>query len=200
MASLLRAERPLLSFFEMVMLGVALSCDSFAITISNTLVHYREGYRRLLMMPFWFGLFQGLMPVLGFFLGTAFGDIVSTYSGIIALVLLGVIGGNMVREGIGALRRREGADSCEIDPEPLKLGTVIVEAFATAIDAFAVGVSLCAMRADILVAGVVICVVTAAICVVGIAIGRKAGASLGDKAQVFGGVVLICIGIRAFLA
>lgn len=183
----------------MVMLGVALSCDSFAITISNTLVHYREGYGRLMAMPFWFGVFQGAMPVLGFFLGTAFGDIVNTYSGIIALVLLGVIGGNMVREGVLALRKNETAESCELDPEPLKMGTVIVEAFATAIDAFAVGVSLCAMHANIVEAGIVIAVVTALICVVGIAIGRKAGASLGDKAQVFGGIVLICIGIRAFL-
>ncbi len=89
---------------ECLVLGVALAMDAFAVTVSNTLAAPGARRRRLLLMPLLFGLFQGLMTLLGSLLGSLFGDVIERFSGLVALVVLGAIGVNMVREGLGAMR------------------------------------------------------------------------------------------------
>lgn len=160
-------------------------------------------------MPLLFGLFQGLMALFGSLLGSLFGDVIERFSGLVALVVLGVIGVNMVREGLGALRsdraegdggeqgRADGNCGCDED-DVLSLGRLLLEAVATSIDAFAVGVSLRAMGVATGPASAVIGLVTAALCLVAIACGRWVGPRLGDGAQVAGGAVLIALGVKAF--
>ncbi len=188
-------------------LGVALSADAFAVTISNCFV-YGEGRRsRLLLMPLFFGAFQALMPLLGYYLGGLAAELIEAYSGMVALVILGIIGGNMVREGAAALMDPSSRDACQIAAEEgevgrasrLTVGTLLFQAVATAIDAFAVGVSLRAMEVDLPLAVGVIGLTTAACCVAALAIGRRLGCLLGDRAEVAGGVVLVLIGLMAFL-
>lgn len=185
---------------EILLLGLALSADAFSVTISNCFVYGSERRSRMLLMPVFFGAFQGLMPLLGYFLGSVAATLIERYAGIVTLVILGIIGGNMVREGVEALT---GGD----DDEPragatarLTLGVLVFQAIATAIDAFAVGVSLRAQEVEILSSALLIGCTTAVCCVVGLAIGRRLGRLLGDRAEVVGGIVLICIGLRAFLA
>ena len=120
-------------------------------------------------------------------------------SGIVTLVILGLIGGNMVREGAEALLHPGDVED-EAPAARLTVGLLIFQAIATAIDAFAVGVSLRAQSVEILGASALICCTTAACCVVGLAIGRRLGRLLGDRAEVVGGLVLIGIGLRAFLS
>ncbi|MCI1665608.1 MAG: manganese efflux pump MntP family protein [Atopobiaceae bacterium] len=190
-----------MGFAEIVILGLALSCDAFAVTISNTFVYCHETRARLALMPVLFGLFQGLMPLVGYFLGGLAADLIETYSGIVTLVILGVIGGNMIREGVGALRHPEekaAGEACVTGR--LTIAALLFQAVATAIDAFAVGVSLRAQSVDILVASGVIALTTALCCVVALVIGRKLGHLLGDRAEVAGGVVLVIIGLKAFLS
>ncbi len=184
---------------EILLLGLALSADAFSVTISNTFVYGDESKRRLLLMPLLFGFFQGFMPLVGYYLGGLAAELIERYAGIVTLVILGFIGGNMVREGVQALLH---PDSDEVRPEGsrLTIGLLVFQAIATAIDAFAVGVSLRAQSVEILSAGFIICCTTAACCIVALAIGRKLGPLLGDKAEVVGGIVLICIGLRAFLS
>lgn len=188
---------------EILVLGVALSADAFAVTISNTFVYPGEAKARLALMPVLFGLFQGLMPLLGYFVGGLAAEVIEEYSGIITLIILGFIGGNMVREGVCALLGLGGdADVPGNGPavKRLTVATLLVQAIATAIDAFAVGVSLRAQAVAIVPAATIIALTTAACCVVALLIGRKLGEVLGDRAEVAGGVVLIIIGLKAFFA
>lgn len=190
---------------EIIVLGVALSADAFAVTISNTFVYASESRSRLMLMPLMFGLFQGLMPVAGYLLGGLAAEVIETYAGVITLVILGLVGGNMIREGVCA---RRGAGEQDGPEEPgagpvarrLTLVTVLAQAIATAIDAFAVGVSLRAQAVSVVVAAPVIALTTFLCCVAALALGRKLGEVLGDRAQVAGGIVLVLIGLKAFLA
>lgn len=190
---------------EIIVLGVALSADAFAVTISNTFVYASESRSRLMLMPLMFGLFQGLMPVAGYLLGGLAAEVIETYAGVITLVILGLVGGNMIREGVCALG---GAGEQDGPEEPgagpvarrLTLVTVLAQAIATAIDAFAVGVSLRAQAVSVVVAAPIIALTTFLCCVVALSLGRKLGEVLGDRAQVAGGIVLVLIGLKAFLA
>ncbi|MDO4443018.1 MAG: manganese efflux pump, partial [Slackia sp.] len=110
--------------------------------------------------------------------------------------ILGFIGGNMIKEGITALRHPE-QDVCATNPPALTASVVLMQSVATSIDAFAVGVGLRAVNVDIALSGVVIALTTAACCVVALALGKRFGHVLGDRAQIIGGVVLVLIGLKS---
>jgi putative Mn2+ efflux pump MntP len=192
-----------MSLLEIVLLGLALSADAFSVTVSNSFVYAHEPRRRLLLMPLFFGLFQGGMPLLGYFLGEVAASFIERYAGVVTLVILGIIGGNMVREGVLALRAAKDDPSAAGEAhvgERLTIGTLVFQAIATAIDAFAVGVSLRAQAVNLPLAVSIIGLTTAACCVVAILIGKRVGNLLGDRAEVVGGCVLIGIGLKAFLS
>lgn len=204
-----------MSIIEIVILGVALAMDAFAVTISNVFC-YREASRvRLLMLPIAFGLFQGLMPLLGYFLGGLVGDIIEQYAGIVTLIILGLIGGNMIKEGIQELREaRETKASGEVDATSvgegdrdsssdaaqLALKVVLIQAVATSIDAFAVGVSLRAASVNIVEAAGIITLTTFLCCLVALVIGKRFGTMLGERAEIVGGIVLVAIGVKALFS
>lgn len=187
---------------EILLLGLALSMDAFAVTISNSFVYQHESRARMMLMPVFFGVFQGLMPLLGYFLGTLAADLIERFAGIVTLVILGFIGGNMIFEGVKAIRGAGAGEGEEPSQngsaaKRLTIVTVFLQAIATSIDAFAVGVSLLAAGASIAVASPVIALTTFACCVIALLVGKRFGNLLGDRAQVVGGVVLVCIGIKA---
>lgn len=186
---------------EIIVLGVALSADAFAVTISNCFIYASERKRRLMLMPIMFGLFQMLMPVTGYFVGGLAAEIIEKYSGIVTLVILGFIGGNMVREGALAVFGHEPEDQEAAGPaaKHLTFNEVLVQAIATAIDAFAVGVSLRAESVDIVLSASIIGLTTFGCCCIALGIGRRLGNLLGDYAEIVGGVVLVGIGIKAFI-
>ena len=188
-----------LSLLEIVVLGLSLSADAFSVTISNTFAFRDERISRIALMPVFFGVFQALMPVAGYYLGGVAADFIESYAGIVTLVILGIIGGNMVREGVSSIR---ACRNCEPAPAKgrLTLWTLFVQAIATAIDAFAVGVSLRAQTVELLLSVCTIGITTAICCVIALALGRKLGTILGDRAEILGGCVLIGIGIKALLA
>lgn len=196
-----------MSIIEIVILGVALAMDAFAVTVSNVFCYRGASRARLLMLPVAFGIFQGLMPLLGFFLGGLVGNIIEQYAGIVTLVILGLIGGNMIKEGISDLRearaaREAGGDICDLAPDAaaLTLKVVLVQAVATSIDAFAVGVSLRAASVNIAEAAIIITLTTFLCCVVALAIGKRFGSMLGERAEIVGGVVLVIIGVKALFS
>lgn len=183
---------------DVLVIGLALSADAFAVTISDAFAYRDEPRSRMLMLPVAFGAFQGLMPTLGYFLGGLFASVIEAYAGVVSLVILGLIGGNMIREGVGALRAGEGCEAAG-DARGLTVPVVLVQAVATAIDAFAVGVSLRAQAVAIVPTALVITATTFACSCVALLVGRRFGCLLGDRAEVVGGVVLVCIGLKAFL-
>ena len=183
---------------EILLLGLALSADAFSVTISNSFVYGSESRARLMLMPVFFGAFQGFMPLVGYALGGLAATLIERYAGVVTLVILGIIGGNMIREGVSALRDPETSHE-EGPATRLTIGLLVFQAIATAIDAFAVGVSLRAEGVEILGASMIIGCTTALCCIVALAIGRRLGPLLGDRAEIVGGAVLVCIGLRAFL-
>ena len=144
----------------------------------------------------WFGGFQALMPLIGFFLGTLFADAIEAFDHWIAFGLLVLIGANMLKEAFV----KEETDSCDIQGVDLSFKTMLVMAIATSIDALAVGISL-AMAGDvnILAAVVLIGVITFSLSAVGVKIGNVFGSRYEKKAQFCGGVILILLGVKILL-
>ena len=198
-----------MGLLEILMLGMALATDAFSVTISNTFAFDDHRFSRLMRMPLFFGLFQFGMPLAGYFVGGITAELIEKYAGIVSLVILGFIGSNMLYSGYKALKE----DASEEDEEEaqqgaqqeaqqgaitLSYGKLVFQAVATAIDAFAVGVSFRAHSVDILVASALFGIITAILCTIALFIGKKLGSLLGDRAEMVGGIVLILIGLKAF--
>lgn len=184
-----------MEFFTLVFLALGLAMDAFAVSISNTMCYVGLTRRQALASSICFGAFQGAMPIIGFFAGRLFYKLISTIDHWIALVLLGIIGGKMLVEGIRALRKPE---SC---PQGAKYNTktMLLQGVATSIDALAVGISFAALSVNIWAAAGLIAVITLVLCIVGSELGRGFGALLGDWAQIFGGLILLVIGLKIFV-
>lgn len=194
-----------MGLLEILMLGVALATDAFSVTISNTFAFDDHRFSRLMRMPLFFGLFQFGMPLAGYFVGGIAAELIEKYAGIVSLVILGFIGLNMLYSGYKALKEdasEEDEEEAQQDAQQgattLSYGKLVFQAVATAIDAFAVGVSFRAHSVDILVASVLFGIITAILCTIALCIGKKLGSLLGDRTEMVGGVVLILIGLKAF--
>ena len=145
-------------------------------------------------MPVFFGAFQFIMPVVGYYAGGLLAALITRYSGIVIFVILGIIGGKMIKEGIEDMRENK---TC-----PAKLMTIKVlffQAIATSIDAFAVGISFSAAGISVWTPSAIIGVTTAVIVIAAIFIGRRFGNMLGCRAEILGGVILVVIGVKALL-
>ncbi|QIB68358.1 manganese efflux pump [Aminipila butyrica] len=180
---------------EIMLIGAGLAMDAVAVAMTNGMVYKGLRRRHCLAMPLLFGLFQALMPLLGYGAGSLFSDFISRYAGIVIFVILGVIGGKMLKEGMEHWRISKGV--CPVNH--LSLSILFFQAVATSIDAFAVGVGFSAMRVNILEAVVIIAVVTAILTMSAIFIGRKFGDILGCQAEMLGGIILMLIGIKAII-
>ena len=180
-----------MSVFEIVLIGAGLSMDAFAVTISNTMGHTDLNRARLMSMPVAFGLFQGLMPLLGYFFGYFFRDILEKYQGIVAFLILGIIGAKMIIDSV--------RDNGEETDETLGVPTLLAQAVATSIDAFAVGVGFAGTKVNIFFASGLIAATTFVLILIAIPAGRKLGSILGKRAKLIGGIVLIAIGIKSLI-
>ena len=182
-----------MSVFEIVILGLALAMDAFAVTISNSFAYPKISRARSLSMPLAFGFFQFLMPVVGFVLGQLVSDFITQYAGIITFAILGFIGGKMIWD---AFHEEEGEEASE---QTLTMPVLLFQAVATSIDALAVGVSFAALSVNIWLAAGWICCITFACCLVGHALGRRFGLLLGARAQLCGGAILVAIGVKILI-
>lgn len=182
-----------MSLLEIFILGVALAMDAIAVSMANCMVYRNLRLRDYALMPLLFGGFQAGMPLIGYFAGGIFADIITKYSGIVIFVILGIVGGKMILECF------VHKDEDNARNKTFSAGIILMQAIATSIDAFAVGIGFVAAQVDIAVAVLIIGVVTGALVVVAILIGRKFGDIFGDKAGILGGVVLIIIGIKALI-
>lgn len=180
-----------MKFIELLLIAVGLAMDAFAVSVGKGLSLKKVLPRHAMSAGLWFGGFQALMPIIGYFLGCSFAHVVERVDHWIAFGLLAIIGINMIRETMSG--DDEGHDS---DFSPRKM---FVMAVATSIDALTIGISMAFLRVDIWVAATVIGVVTFAFSSVGVSLGCKFGAKVGSKAGIVGGVVLICLGIKILI-
>lgn len=180
-----------MSFPELLILAVGLAMDAFAVAVCKGLSLRTLKLQQALLVGVWFGLFQALMPALGWLLGSAFSGLVQSVDHWMAFVLLSIIGGNMIREGL------QGDDE-NCDPS-LSFGVMLLLAVAISIDALAVGITFAFLNVSILLAVALIGVVTFTISAVGVKMGNLFGARYKSKAEFFGGAVLILIGLKILL-
>ena len=180
-----------MGFAELLILAVGLSMDAFAVSICKGLSIRGLMPRHALIVGLWFGAFQALMPTIGWLLGASFADMIAVVDHWIAFVLLAFIGGNMIREALG-----RDEEDCDPSLAPL---TMLVLAVATSIDALAVGVTFAFLRVDILPAVTLIGVCTFVISAAGVKVGNMFGTRYKSKAELFGGVVLVLIGLKILL-
>ena len=183
-----------MGFLELFLLAVGLSMDAFAVSICKGLSMKKAGLREGAVCGVWFGGFQALMPLVGFFLGTLFAGAIEAFDHWVAFGLLVIIGINMLRDAL-----KKGCD-CEEHDADLSVKTMFVLAIATSIDAMAVGISL-AMAGDvnIFLAILLIGVVTFVMCAAGVKIGNIFGSRFEKKAQAAGGLILILLGTKILL-
>lgn len=186
-----------MGILEILMLAVGLSMDAFAVSICKGLCMRKATLKSQAICGAWFGGFQGLMPLIGFFLGTLFASAIQAFDHWVAFVLLALIGGNMIKEAFS----KETVDSCDISGEAdLSVKTMFVMAVATSIDALAVGISLAmAGNVNIWLAVVLIGAVTFVLSAVGVKVGNVFGSRYEKKAQFCGGVILILLGLKILL-
>lgn len=183
-----------MSIIEIFLIGVGLSMDAFAVSVTNGMCRRGRTAGIALMCGVCFGVFQGLMPTLGYALGSTFAHYVERYDHIIALVLLGYIGGKMVYDSV----RGEGGSSAG---GKLGIGELLLQGVATSIDALAVGVSFAALIdwSGMTFSALLIASTTFVIAIVGVLIGKRFGDILNNKAQLVGGLILIGIGVKIFV-
>ena len=183
-----------MGFGELLLLAVGLSMDAFAVSVCKGLSVKRAGLKESVICGGWFGGFQALMPLIGYFLGTLFAGAIEAFDHWVAFGLLVIIGINMLKEAF-----EKECECCDKNAD-FSVKTMFVMAIATSIDALAVGISL-AMAGDvnIVVAVVLIGVITFLLSGVGVKIGNVFGSRFEKKAQVAGGVILILLGVKILL-
>lgn len=180
-----------MSLNEVCLIGVGLSMDAVAVSMSYAMTHHKN-MPKLLEMVCLFAIFQGVMPLSGYFVGGVFSDVVARLGGFLVLFIFGFIGGKMIYDGLCS------GDECPVNPV-LTHKILLLQAVATSIDALAVGVGLRAQQINILPASVTIAATTLLLALTAMLIGRQFGDLLGKKAEVFGGLLLVIIGIKAVL-
>lgn len=184
-----------MSFIELFFVAVGLSADAFAVALADGLNLQKR--RKAVLIAFMFGLFQALMPITGYFLGSGFASLFSAFDHYLALGVLGFIGGKMIIESIRELAHEDEDDPASII-KSLTFPALLMQAAATAIDALMVGVSFAAIRVSIAPAALFIGAVTFVLSLLGALGGRRLGLKLGVKAELVGGIVLMVIGIKNF--
>lgn len=181
-----------MGFAELFILAVGLSMDAFAVSICKGLAMKKASWKVQLCCGAWFGGFQALMPLIGYFLGTLFIDAISAIDHWVAFGLLVIIGVNMLREALGSEEETADAD--------LSVKTMFIMAVATSIDALAVGISLAmAGVANIWLAVLLIGATTFVLSAIGVKVGNVFGSRYEKKAEIVGGVILILLGVKILL-
>lgn len=176
-----------MSILDLFILAVGLSMDAFAVSVCKGLSLGKIKPKHMCIAGAWFGGFQALMPLIGYFLGSFFAEMIEKYDHWVAFVLLAIIGGNMIKESFD---KDEKVDSS------MDVKSMLLLAIATSIDALAVGVTFAFLQVQIVPAVSFIGVITFIFSAVGVKIGSLFGTKYKSKAELFGGIVLVLIGIK----
>ena len=180
-----------MNYFEILLIGIGLGMDALSVSVCKGLAMKKMNWNKAIKIGLYFGLFQALMPVLGFTLGVKFQKIVESLSHWISFGLLEIIGINMIRE---ALKN----ENSSLD-DNVTLKEMLVLAIATSIDALAVGITFAILKVNIITTAIIIGITTFLMSVLGVKIGNKLGSKLKYKAEILGGIILITIGIKLLI-
>ena len=183
-----------MGLWELIVLAVGVSMDAFAVSVCKGLAMPKAKLRHGVICGAWFGGFQALMPLLGFFLGSLFAGAIEIFDHWVAFGLLAIIGINTLKEAL-----KSGCCDCEDHTADLAFKTMLVLAIATSIDALAVGISLAMEKVNIFLAVLLIGITTFGFCTAGVKLGNLFGCKFEKPAQIAGGSILILLGLKILL-
>ena len=178
-----------MSFIGLFLLAVALSADAFAASVCAGVTMKNAGAGRFLSVGLYFGVFQAVMPLIGYMAAARFAGMITAYDHWIVFVLLSFLGGKMIAGGFSG-------KECSVSLKPSRM---LALALATSVDALAAGISLAFLRVDIVPAVLLIGITTFALSAAGVKIGGVFGIRFRSKAEIAGGVILILIGLKILL-
>ncbi|MBR4147042.1 MAG: manganese efflux pump [Bacteroidales bacterium] len=181
-----------MSFVEILLIGIGLSMDAFSVSICKGLATKRFSWKMALICGLWFGFFQALMPMIGYFLGAQFEQFITSVDHWIAFGLLFLIGANMIREALS--KKTENVSDAD-----LGFKTMLLLAIATSIDALAVGISFACIQVKIWSSVLIIGVTTFLFSILGVKIGNVFGSRFEKSAGIIGGIILVLIGLKILL-
>ena len=179
-----------MGIFELLLLSIGLGMDAFAVSVCKGISMKKMDWKKACIVGLYFGGFQALMPVIGYFLGTSFQSIITNIDHWVAFVLLGIIGGKMIQE---AFQKDKDEEEYSSD---VSVKTMLILSVATSIDALAVGITFAFLNVNLLLAITFIGLITFVLSVVGTKIGNRFGDKYKGKAEFIGGSILILIGFK----
>ena len=183
-----------MKLFEIIVIGIGLAMDALAVSICKGLSMKKTDWKKAIIIALYFGIFQALMPVLGYFLGSTFSSFVQSVDHWIAFILLAIIGANMIIDSTD-----DEDDEIEKRNDKVDVKTMLLLAVATSIDALAVGVTFAFFEVNLLLSVSIIGIISFALSFIGGAIGNKFGDRFQNRAELAGGIVLIIIGFKILL-
>ena len=176
---------------EILLISIGLAMDAFAVSVCKGLAMKKMSWKKAIIIGLYFGIFQAVMPVIGYFLGTTFERFITYVDHWVAFILLVGIGINMVKEAFDkeSENRNDNVD----------MKTMLVLSIATSIDALAIGITFECLKIHIVMPVITIGLITFIISVIGVKIGNQFGDKYWKKAEIMGGVILILLGIKILL-
>ena len=176
---------------EILLISIGLAMDAFAVSVCKGLAMKKMSWKKAIIIGLYFGIFQAVMPVIGYFLGTTFERFITNVDHWVAFILLVGIGINMVKEAFDkeSENRNDNVD----------VKTMLVLSIATSIDALAIGITFACLKIRIVMPVITIGLITFIISVIGVKIGNRFGDKYEKKAEIMGGVILILLGIKILL-
>lgn len=180
-----------MNIIEIMIVSLGLAMDAFAVSICKGLSMYKMNLRKTIIVGLYFGIFQAIMPIIGYFLGRSFGDVIISIDHWVIFILLGIIGINMIIEAIKG-------DEESID-DSVDFRTMTTLAIATSIDALAVGIGFAFLRVNIIESAVIIGIISFILSIIGVKIGNLFGDKYKKKSEIVGGTILIAMGIKTLL-
>lgn len=176
---------------EILLISLGLAMDAFAVSVCKGLALKKMSWKKAIIIGLYFGVFQAVMPTIGFFLGTTFERFITNIDHWIAFILLVSIGINMIKE---AFEKESESRNDSVDVK-----TMLVLSIATSIDALAIGITFACLKMHILIPVITIGLITFIISVIGVKIGNRFGDKYEKKAEIMGGVILILLGTKILL-
>lgn len=177
---------------ELILLSIGLGMDAFAVSICKGISMKKMDWKKAIIIGLYFGGFQALMPVIGYFLGSAFESIITNIDHWIAFVLLGIIGAKMIKDSLG-LENNENIND-DVDAK-----NMVILAIATSIDALAVGITFAFFDVNLIFAISLIGITSFILPVIGTKIGNKFGNRYEKKAELVGGTILVVLGLKILI-
>lgn len=180
-----------MSFFEVLMIGISLAMDAFAVSICKGLSIKKLTLTKVTIIALYFCFFQALMPLIGYYIGNTFQELITSIDHWIAFFLLGLIGINMIKE-----TKHENDENIN---DKINFKTMFPLAIATSIDALTIGITFAFLKTNIINNITIIGTITFIITFIGVVIGNKFGSKYEKKAQVFGGIILLTMGLKILI-